>query len=214
MTAQPVTVGRSQPGGRKSGWWQPKPPFTVDTLFDLPEGDLRYEVLDGQLVVTPTPTPAHNLAADRIGRILLPHLPRQVDAVTAMAVRMPSGDGPVPDLVITTGDMTVLKRGLPVETVHTVVEVVSPSSTTVDRVTKAGLYAQAGIPCYWRVELRSWKDHFGPLPAIVVQLFLDGERSEHLFAAGETHDIPLVIGPGAEMITIKLDPADLVGPRR
>lgn len=32
------------------------------------------------------------------------------------------------------------------------IEVVSPTSVTMDRVTKTDLYAQAGIPFYWRVE--------------------------------------------------------------
>ena len=33
-----------------------------------------------------------------------------------------------------------------------VVEVVSPGSTTMDRITKPRLYAHAGIPHYWRIE--------------------------------------------------------------
>ena len=204
MTAQPVTTDR---------WFQPKPPFTVDTLFDLPESDLRYEVLGGNLVVVPTPSFAHNLAADRIGRLLVPLLPKHVEAVTTVAVRMPDGDGPVPDLVVTTADLGQ-PRGLPAESVHTVVEVVSPSSTKIDRVLKAEMYAAGGIPCYWRVELRSWKQHFGPVPAIVVRLFDGGDVQEHLFAAGEAHDIPLVIGPDMDMVTVRLDPAELVGQRR
>lgn len=35
-----------------------------------------------------------------------------------------------------------------------VVEVVSPSTKTQDRVTKPVQYAEAGIPCYWRVETK------------------------------------------------------------
>jgi Uma2 family endonuclease len=34
-----------------------------------------------------------------------------------------------------------------------VVEIVSPSSVTMDRVTKPAVYAEAGIPVYLRVEL-------------------------------------------------------------
>lgn len=205
MTAQPVATDR---------WYQPQPPFTVDTLYDLPESDLRYEVLGGQLVVSPTPVPAHNLAADRIGRIIVPLLPKHVDAITAMAVRMANGDGPVPDLLITTGDVDRCKRGMPIETVHTVVEVVSPSSKKYDRVLKAELYAAGGIPCYWRVELRGWKEHMGPVPAIVVRTFDGNVVEEQLFAAGEEHDIPLVIGPEMEMMAVRLDPGVLIGPRR
>ncbi|HZM74867.1 MAG TPA: Uma2 family endonuclease [Candidatus Limnocylindrales bacterium] len=204
MTAQPVTTDR---------WDLPKPPFTVDTLYDLPESDLRYEVLGGNLVLAPTPTFAHNLTADRIREALMPLLPKDVEAVTAMAVRMPNGDGPVPDLVITTAD-TREPKGLPIEKVHTVVEVVSPSSTKTDREFKTELYGSAGIPCYWRVELRGWKSHLGPVPAIVVRFFDRRLTTEHLFAAGEEHEIPLVIGPNMHVITALFDPAVLVGPRR
>jgi len=37
--------------------------------------------------------------------------------------------------------------------------------------------------------------------------------TEHLFAAGE-EQIPLVIGPHMEVMTVLMDPAVLVGPRR
>lgn len=207
MTAQPVTTDR---------WYQPKPPFTVDTLFELPESDLRYEVLGGQIIVSPTPTPAHNRAADRLGRLIDPLLPSQIEIITAMAVRMPDGDGPVPDLLITSGDVDKHKKGMPADTVHSVIEVVSPSSKAMDRIRKAAVYAAGGIPCCWRVELQGWKDHFGPVPAVVVRLFADGEFSEQLFAAGQVHDIPLAIGPGPdpEVIAVALDPAALVGPKR
>jgi hypothetical protein len=48
----------------------------------------------------------------------------------------------------------------------------------------------------------------------VVRLFDGGEVEEHLFAAGEVQDVPLVVGPDMEMITVRLDPAELVGSRR
>jgi Uma2 family endonuclease len=32
------------------------------------------------------------------------------------------------------------------------VEIVSPTSVGMDRITKPAIYAGAGIPCYWRVE--------------------------------------------------------------
>jgi Uma2 family endonuclease len=35
-----------------------------------------------------------------------------------------------------------------------VVEVVSPSTTAIDRAVKPAMYADAGIPVYWRVELQ------------------------------------------------------------
>jgi hypothetical protein len=42
----------------------------------------------------------------------------------------------------------------PHEVVHAV-EIVSPNTRSIDRVLKPTLYAQAGIPFYWRIE---WED--------------------------------------------------------
>jgi hypothetical protein len=37
--------------------------------------------------------------------------------------------------------------------VTAVVEIVSPSTVSIDRAVKPAMYAEAGIPVYWRVEL-------------------------------------------------------------
>ncbi|MDQ7903358.1 Uma2 family endonuclease [Phytohabitans sp. ZYX-F-186] len=193
----------------------PRPPFTVDTLFELPDTGLRYEVLEGALVVVPPPEPAHNLAADRLRERLMSYLAVEVEAITNAAVRLPSGDGPVPDLLVTTGDPAEHPRGFPADLVHTVIEVVSPSNASDDRVKKAALYAGAGIPCYWRVELRSWREHFGPVPAIVVRLLGDdGEWHTTLHPAGETHRLPVVVDRTPTIVPIEIDPAVLLGRRR
>lgn len=43
-------------------------------------------------------------------------------------------------------------RYLDARDIQVAVEVVSPSSTSIDRITKPALYAEAGIPTYIRVE--------------------------------------------------------------
>lgn len=192
----------------------PKPPFTVDTLFELPETGLRYEVLEGALVVVPPPSPKHNLAADRLGRMIDRLLPADAEAITNVAVRMPNGDGPVPDLLVTTADPEQYPRGVPADLTHTVVEVVSPSNASDDRIKKTALYAAAGIPCYWRVELRSWRDHFGPVPAVVVRLLGDdGEWRTTTHPAGERHRLPVVVDRMGTIMPLEVDPAALVGKR-
>ncbi len=193
-----------------------KAPFTVDLLFELPESPERYEVLEGQLVVSAAPAPDHNLAADRIRTILDAALPAGVEAITAVAVRLPGDDGPIPDLTVTTVNLAERPLAIPAEFVHTVVEVVSPSHPTNDRLLKRKLYAGAGIPCYWRVELDPWPAHPGPVPAIVVRLFGEsGQWKETIYPAGVTSTIPFAIGrTGSQLLTLKLDPADLVGPTR
>jgi Uma2 family endonuclease len=92
--------------------------------------------------------------------------------------------------------------------------VVSPSNAANDRVLKTQLYAEAGIPCYWRVERRPWKEHRGPVPAIVVRLRGDNDEWQQIIAsAGTVSELPVVIDEAGTIITVKLDPAILVGRR-
>ncbi|WP_249713949.1 Uma2 family endonuclease [Rhizomonospora bruguierae] len=193
----------------------PKPPFTVDTLFELPDTGLRYEVLEGALVVVPPPTPEHNLVHDRLRYLFINRIPADAEAITTCAVRLPNGDGPVPDLLVTTANPVEYPKGVPAELTHTVVEVVSPSNASDDRTKKTALYARAGIPCYWRVELRSWREHFGPVPAVVVRLLGDdGEWRTTTHPAGERHLLPVAVDRLGTILPVELDPADLVGKRR
>jgi Uma2 family endonuclease len=208
MEAKPLEAG-----ARARFPW--RPPFTVDLLFELASDDLRFEVLGGSLVVTPAAEPRHNLAADRLGRIFAGRLPPDLEAITASAIRMPNGDGPIPDLMVTSGDPDEHLKGMPSDLVHTVVEVVSPGNASDDRVKKAGLYASAGIPCYWRVELRPWRQHMGPVPAIVVRLLgEDGDWHETLAAAGTTSTLPVAIDRAGGILPVTIDPAVLVGRRQ
>ena len=42
------------------------PKYTVDDLEQFPEDGNRYELLDGMLLVTPAPTNAHQIIANRL----------------------------------------------------------------------------------------------------------------------------------------------------
>jgi Uma2 family endonuclease len=193
----------------------PSPPFTVDTLFELPDDTgLRYEVLGGSLVVSPAPPPGHNLAYDRLRALIFQVLPLDAEAISNTAVGLPSGDGPIPDLLVTSANPDEFRNWLRAELVHTVVEVVSPSHAANDQVLKTQLYAEAGIPCYWRVERRPWKEHFGPVPAIVVRLRGENDEWQQIVApAGTVSELPVVIDEAGTIITVKIDPATLVGKR-
>ena len=197
-------------------------PYTVDDLFELPpEWDVRCEVLDGCLIVSPAASPLHQRVADRLCRLFNDTLPETAEAVTAVAVRMPKGDGPVPDIVVMTPTEPLPPRGVPAGEVHTVVEVVSPTNAHHDRVRKRDIYAEAGIPCYWRVELRSWRGYRGPLPLVVVRV-READRWRTILApAGQVHELPVAAGraagraaPGVpEMLLMRLNPAVLAASR-
>jgi Uma2 family endonuclease len=186
----------------------------VDTLFALPDTALRYQVLEGELVVSSAADPRRNLAADRLRTLLSAALPSDTEVIRSSAVRLPCGDGPTPDLLVTTADPEETPRGIPASLVHTIVEVVSPPATTAARETKKALYSAAGIPCYWRVELRPWWEHLCPVPAIVVRLLgEDGAWRTTLHPAGERTALPLMISR-RDLLTVELDPGTLVGRRK
>lgn len=111
------------------------------------------EVVDGMVVVSPSPSKRHQ----RLARLL-------ANALDAAAGPEWNADGDVdvrlqdvpltnrrPDVVVYRAD-TIDESPTRPEHVLLVVEVVSPGSETTDRVVKRDQYAKAGIEFYWRVE--------------------------------------------------------------
>ncbi|MDO9455952.1 Uma2 family endonuclease [Nocardioides sp.] len=126
-------------------------PWTFDDLQSLPdESGWRYEIVDGALVVSPGPALRHEVVGELLRRCLREVLPPHVITVGPMAVDL-EPTYRLPDLVVVdldTDDTTKLAAA----DVHLAIEIVSPSSTTTDRVTKPAEYAAHGLLAYWRVE--------------------------------------------------------------
>lgn len=118
-----------------------------------PADGRRYEILDGGLVVTPAPSPAHQ----RISR----RLERQLDAYFRDArgemfhapidVILSPGDVVQPDIVIVSDPGQVSERGIE-EAPLIVVEILSPSTREHDLGLKAQRYAEHGVRHYWVVD--------------------------------------------------------------
>jgi Uma2 family endonuclease len=193
--------------------------YTVDDLSQVPDDGNRYEVLGGSLVVSPWPTPLHQLVAQELKHVFRTAVPEGVWVLNDVAVQLPDGDGPVPDVVVSSVHPAVCRLWFPVDHVHTVVEVVSPSNAKTDRLYKPALYAEAGIPCYWRVELERWRGYKGELPLVVVRVRdSDGWRTVEA-AAGDVTELPLAVGRAgrdtpAPTVQVNLDPLDLLDFRR
>jgi Uma2 family endonuclease len=86
---------------------------------------------------------------------------------------------------LTAEEYARLPPNSPPEDIMLAVEVVSPHSGTRDRLHKPGEYAEAGIPHYWRVEIR---------PGLVVHTYRLGETGPYLetglFVPGDTVTAP------------------------
>ena len=74
----------------------------------------------------------------------------------AVNVALPGGKLLVADVVVVAaGAVGETTTRIPCDAVLAVVEVVSPSTVSIDRAVKPVMYAEAGILVYWRVELQS-----------------------------------------------------------
>ncbi|MCP2316612.1 putative restriction endonuclease [Nocardia amikacinitolerans] len=162
--------------------------WTAADLDRMPENGLRYEVLNGQLVVGAPLSPRHQWLIKWLGRALDDVKPDGFEVLDGVGVLV-GEDEPIPDLIVVTGPIDWDGRGIPVEQVQLAVEVVSKSTTLQDRMVKPVLYAEAGIPNYWRFELNAFKGQLPgeSLPVAFVHS-LGGDRGyepTHRIAAGE-----------------------------
>jgi Uma2 family endonuclease len=128
--------------------------WTTDDLDAMPEDGMRRELVDGVLLVSPAPARIHQIVTRRLANELEGACPARYGVVDGAEVRISKRRSLIPDvLVATIESIHDDTPQLGPEDVVLAVEVVSPGSKTMDRVTKPNLYAAAGIPCYWRVEL-------------------------------------------------------------
>ncbi|MFG3442814.1 Uma2 family endonuclease [Nonomuraea sp. NPDC047897] len=130
------------------------PPFTVDDLLKFPDDGNRYELFNGSLLVSPSPAPLHQRVIRRLERILEDAAPPHLEPLGAVNLRVSDVDYYIPDLVVVPVERT---EAVPLmfapRDVRLAVEVVSPGTQARDRGFKTNVYAEAGIPVYWRVEM-------------------------------------------------------------
>jgi len=134
-------------------------PWNEEDLVGLPADTQRYELLEGTLLVNPPPGGAHQLVSLKLASVLYAAATPGLVVVEAMGVRLPDDTVFIPDVLVATRDVVVANHSgiLDPADVALVVEIVSPGSRTIDRLTKPAVYARAGIASFWRVEL-----HDGP----------------------------------------------------
>lgn len=127
-------------------------PWTEDEYLALPEDNRRIELLDGGLLVNPSPSGPHQRLSSHLWLALSKAAPAGLEVIAAINVRVAPGRILIPDLAVVTNpgaDLTVW----PVDEVAMVVEIMSPGSVATDRAIKPELYARGGIAHYLRVEL-------------------------------------------------------------
>ena len=123
-------------------------------LEAFPDDGKRYEIIDGELYVTPAPSPLHQRVSKRLQRQLEAYF--EVGGLgevfnAPIDLILTHHDVVQPDLVVVTEARQVSGRGIEGAPLL-VVEVLSPSTRAQDRTVKARRYAALGIPHNWIVD--------------------------------------------------------------
>jgi Uma2 family endonuclease len=138
--------------------------LTISEYAQLGEDDrYRWELQEGNLVMSPSPSPGHMLASGQLRDQLQAQLPdtvvviQDVDIDLQLDRKDQPGTSRHPDLVVVERSAVERVRAesglLNAAEVLLVIEIVSPGSRRTDCVIKRAEYADAGIPHYWIVDL-------------------------------------------------------------
>jgi len=128
----------------------------VADLREIPDDRNRYEIIDGELFVTPSPLPSHQwlskrlflainsyLEAHGIGEII--YAPADVELADDTVVE--------PDLFVVPPVVSKPPRSwADIGSLRLVIEILSPSTARADRIVKRRRYQREGIPEYWIVD--------------------------------------------------------------
>ena len=165
----------------------------------IPNDGRRYEVHEGEVSVTPAPSPRHQEVTLNLAVALREHVKaRGLGKVFVSPIDCILSDTTVvqPDLVYLAPPRLVAVSARGIEGPPTlVVEVLSPSTAQIDRGVKGQLYARHGTPYYWIVDIE----------ARVIEVFvLAGEGYQPVARLEGTR--PAALPPFAEL---RLDPASV-----
>jgi Uma2 family endonuclease len=130
---------------------------TIEEFLALPESVLPTEYINGEIIMAPTLTVAHQAVLRNISFALHEFVRRAAAGnifFSPLDVVLPSGDVVQPDAFFLTNEES--ERASSAKRVHgtpsLVIEILSPGSVKHDAITKRNLYEQNGVREYWIVD--------------------------------------------------------------
>lgn len=137
----------------------PMPPtdgYRAEDLDRIPGLPPHSELIDGSLVLVRPQKRFHTVVLYLLEHGLHLTVPAELRVRREMTVTLNPKQRPEPDLLVIAAaietDPAASETSYPPHAVRLVAEVVSPESEERDRKRKPQLYAEAGIPHFWRVE--------------------------------------------------------------
>lgn len=169
--------------------------FTREDLDAMPDDGNRYELIDGAIIVTPSPKIPHQGALGRLHVHLVTACPSDLRVFLA-PLDITLGERTVvqPDLLVTTAAQVsgLDHQGAPL----LAVEILSPSTRHIDLGLKRSRFEAAGITSYWVVD---------PYEPSIVAWDLVGDAYHEAGRAIGDQEVTLTLP-----FPVTLNPADLV----
>ena len=126
--------------------------WTAEMWEELPEDGNRYEIIDGELVVTPAPRDPHQAVLGELHFLFATFLHEHRVARVLFSpadIRIDSRNLVQPDLFVIERHMRDWRA---ITSLLLAVEVLSPTTAQLDRVRKRPLYQRFNVPEYWIVD--------------------------------------------------------------
>ncbi|MFN8583444.1 MAG: Uma2 family endonuclease [Gemmatimonadaceae bacterium] len=130
--------------------------YTREEVLAIPDDGNRYELVHGELLVSPAPRALHQRAVFSIARTLhdYVHVHRMGEVLIApadIAFGRPEAVLVQPDVFVV-GPEHLGQEWEDIRQLRLVVEVLSPSTVRYDRFTKRRLYQEVQVPVYWIID--------------------------------------------------------------
>ena len=129
--------------------------WTVDDVRALPDDGHRYELVHGELLVSPSPRKRHQRVLRRLLFALEAWLRQHpVGELFASPADLTFGPDTLlqPDLFVLTPEAAASPDWNTLGEVLLAIEILSPSTARHDRFPKRRAYQEAGVPLYWIVD--------------------------------------------------------------
>jgi len=128
--------------------------WTLAELDRLPDDGNKYEIIDGELFVTPPPSPGHETLASVLHSVLEPYVRmHQLGRVhTPRAVVRIDGSEVEPDLMVRPFTPTLPAKWEDAPVPLLVVEILSNTTRRRDNEQKRAFYLRSGVAEYWIVD--------------------------------------------------------------
>jgi Uma2 family endonuclease len=131
--------------------------WTAEMVRAIPDDNNRYEVVDGELFVSPPPAWRHGDALLELTALLIDYLKKNPVGhlkIAPQGVELDYRTLVEPDLfVVPLVDGKKPRKWEDVRELLLVIEILSPSTARLDRRVKRDRYLREGVPEYWIVDL-------------------------------------------------------------